>query len=113
MVLIDDAGHLTATGGERELHAFAEGMGLLPVWYQGLGRFRHYDCTTPRARQRAREHGAVPAPFRVLVAVAHRVGLYDPELTSHVAILEERLTEYLQRPDARGLRAALARRERP
>lgn len=107
MILIDDTGHLTATGGPDELHQFAVDMGMNPVWYQDEGRFKHYDCTTPNARNRARKSGAVHVPTSVLFAVAYRAELYEPQMTGHVTILEQKLETYLRKREGRRLRVAL------
>lgn len=70
MILMDKMGHLVSTESGDELHEFAEKIGLKREWYQmpGYGEHHaHYDLTTPRARIRAREGGAIEVgPFELV-----------------------------------------------
>ncbi|GER94827.1 hypothetical protein A45J_2714 [hot springs metagenome] len=54
-----DRTHLITTGHLEGLHAFAQSIGLKREWFQGKGRFPHYDLTTPRASARAQQAGAI------------------------------------------------------
>jgi hypothetical protein len=66
MILIDKRGHMVSDTSEKELHAFAHRLGLLPSWYQDKKR-PHYDLTTTRAINRAILLGACMVSSRELV----------------------------------------------
>lgn len=68
-MIITDGVHLVSTESVDELHAFATSMGLWRSWYQN-GRHPHYDLTTPAAKLRAIDAGAVHVTRRDLVKLA-------------------------------------------
>lgn len=62
MILFDWIGHMVSDTSEEELHKFAHKMRFKRAWFQTPGRgiqHAHYDLTTERAKQRARDLGAV------------------------------------------------------
>jgi hypothetical protein len=54
-----DRTHLITTGHIEDLHAFAKNIGLKREWFQGNGKYPHYDLTTPRVSARAQTAGAI------------------------------------------------------
>ena len=67
MILIDLVGHMVSTVGLKELHTFAEGMGLKRCWFHVGRRHPHYDLTTIEKRIDAIVAGARPVETRKLV----------------------------------------------
>ena len=69
MIYTDHMGHLVSDTSLDELHAFANRLGLRRQWFQGLPEHRHphYDLTTPKARSRALNAGAVLVDPRQLL----------------------------------------------
>lgn len=65
-MIITDGVHLTSTVNEEQLHRFAGRLGLKRRWFQD-GRHPHYDLTTPAAKLRAVNQGAVLVSRRQLV----------------------------------------------
>ena len=70
MILVDSVGHMVSTQGPEELHEFAARLGLRHEWFQDNPVSPHYDLTTPRARERARDAGAKLMDSRLLVTWA-------------------------------------------
>jgi hypothetical protein len=58
-IIFDSVGHMISTKNEDHLHEFAGKLGLKREWYQDKQEHPHYDLTTPRAQERAREAGAI------------------------------------------------------
>lgn len=73
MILLDDQGHLASDTSVAELHAFARSLCLRPEWFQNHPDHPHYDLTTPRARRRAAEMGAVVVTPRELCRRCWRI----------------------------------------
>jgi hypothetical protein len=70
-VYVDRMGHMRADSAE-ELHAMARKLGLKRDWFQGHNpRYPHYDLTTKRALERAREAGAIEIPVRAMVSTGY------------------------------------------
>lgn len=63
--------HLVADTLE-ELHAFAVRLGLQRRWFQGQGRYPHYDVTM-ELRRKALRLGAIDADRAALVACCKRI----------------------------------------
>lgn len=66
-ILVDRIGHLISTTSLDELHTFALRMGLRRSWFQEHPTHPHYDCTTPRAINRAIAYGATLVEPREIV----------------------------------------------
>lgn len=69
MILIDKRGHMVSTDDVKELHSFAEELGLRRGWFQSSVNFKHphYDLTTKRMMNKAISMGAKEVSSRELV----------------------------------------------
>jgi len=67
MIFMDKLGHLISDSSLQELHLFANKIGLKKSWFQDKPGQPHYDLTTPRARTRAEDAGAVRVDPREIV----------------------------------------------
>ena len=78
MVVMDENGHLVSTISEGELHNFAACINLKRDWYQNNKKHPHYDLTTSRAREKARNSGAKLVSSRKLIQIAWWAKDYQP-----------------------------------
>ncbi len=67
MVLTDGV-HLIGSD-EKELHAFAQKIGLKHEWFQGDHRIPHYDILSKEILHRAIANGAIGYKTRTLVGI--------------------------------------------